>query len=254
MGSDPNAPPASGSYLVHNDALTVNRRPLTTGAGDARIDGATILGNVVASDYLPLHWRGRPDAMQNRATAREQERPWLEAMQRYQTFWIDVLKDLSQIVFMAHNQYGSGKISDMSVEVVMQSPFQVDISEGAEVLTAIATAVSNSTLAHEPGVESTFQVVARILAAIGVDDPYDLLTDEQGDVIMPDEPEDEPPTTDAVVDPDEPSVDSDIPDAQPAEVDVTLKNVIDNYEAGNVSKVDTIQFLLGALGESRESL
>ena len=172
--SDTNPPPAAGSTLVHNDAIDVKRRPLTTGAGDAQTDGMTLLGQVSAGDVLPLHWRGRPDAMQNRATAREQERPWLEAMQRYQTFWKDVFGDMVEIVLIASGK----KFSELGAEVEMQSPFVIDPEEAAAAIDAINGAATAGTLAYEVAEKAVEVILVLLLTTYGISNTDEILEKE----------------------------------------------------------------------------
>lgn len=170
MPFDSNSPPVAGSTGVHNDALEIRRRPLTTGAGDAQMDGITLLGQVSAGDYLPSHWRGRPDAMQNRATAREVERPWLEAMQRYQTFWADIFTDILRIVLNATGK----EYADYTAEVYMQSPFVMYPDEAADAITSISGAAEKGTLSYEIATVSIEIIVALVLTTYGINNVREL--------------------------------------------------------------------------------
>lgn len=135
---DTNPPSATGSVAVHNKAVEMVRRPLTTGASDAQIDGLTLLGQVSAGTGVPSHWLGRPDAMQNRATARETELPWLEQMERYQMFWADVFADICEVVLRLREQAGV-KFGDDAypVDVTMELPLTAQAAEITQFYNAV---------------------------------------------------------------------------------------------------------------------
>ena len=136
MPYDNNAPPTAGSTGIHNQGIELKRRPLTTGAGDAQDDGIQFIGQLVASDGVPAMWRGRTDAAQNRAVARELERPWLEQMQRYQTFWTDIFRDMVIIVVRNAND----SVTDYSSDVFMQSPYAAYPDEIAPAMSSLTSA------------------------------------------------------------------------------------------------------------------
>lgn len=160
-------PPApAGSTLTHNKAVDVKRRPLTTGAGDAVDDAMLMVGQISAASKVPPHWQGFPMAMQNRATARESSRPFMEQMERYQTFWTSVFKEWVTIVLWFDTQYGSGADhSEVEVTVTLESPLDLEMEEVTKLMDSI-------TAAHEKGLIPDWmaEVATQKLVVLGLED------------------------------------------------------------------------------------
>jgi len=175
-GIDRNPTPPAGSTWVENEAIARERMPLTTGAGDAQVDGMTIAGQFASGAGIPLHYLNRSDAMQNRAIAQESGRPWYEQIQRYQSFWVDVLSDIVEVVGRMAVTYGNNKtITDYAVEVTLDSPSDNDIAEIVSALAAIADAASSGVLDAEVGNRAVEELTRLALSALGVRDADSLL-------------------------------------------------------------------------------
>lgn len=129
--------------MVHNDMLEFQRKPLTTGAGDAQTDGMTILGQAAMGlGGMPSMWLGRPDAMQNRATAEATLLPTMREWALYQLLWRGVFEDMAEIVLSAAEKYpvGNGrKFTDKSVKVTMDTPLDADSTVVVDALTKLFT-------------------------------------------------------------------------------------------------------------------
>lgn len=227
---DTNPPAATGSMLVHDEAVDVRRMPLGTGAGDARIDGMTLLGQVSAGTGIPLHWLGRPDAMQNRATARETERPWLEQMERYQTWWADVFNDIVEIVL----RLSGTEYEDYSADVTLDSPYYVTTDEIARLFGAVTDAQAAGILPAAVATATMERLLAVGLTNIGIRDASDII--EQA---LEEEPEEEAP-------PPTPPEEEEMPGE---DVTAAVAQAVENYRSGAVDADDVFQFLLTELLE-----
>ena len=172
---DSNASAASGSLLVHNKAVEFKRRPLDTGAGNGEKDILLMLGQLAASDNIPLHWRGYQQGSPNRATAKETERPWLEAMQRYQSFWRDVYSDLVETVLGAAVKYGGKNIQTFEAEISFASPFMMDANEMASMVDSITNAAVNGTVDFAMAKRANEAIMTIALSSFGVDDPLNVI-------------------------------------------------------------------------------
>ena len=162
LDTNPSAP--AGSTLVHNKALEVARRPLTTGAGDAMSDGQLFAGQVSAGTGIPLHWMGMPQALANRATAREMARPWNEQLERYQTMWSDVFQDMVEIV----GENTEREYEDYTADISLQSPLGVDVEDIAEGMSAITEAFGVAAIDPDLAVEANNKLTERMLVALGI--------------------------------------------------------------------------------------
>ena len=120
---------APGSTLATNSAVDMKQYPLTTGAGDAQIDGMTLASQAGVGMGIPPHLLGRPDAMQNRATAKETLGPLMRQLERYQVFWSSVFRDIVDFVLIQAETYGGKHYEDHGCTVTMDSPFDADLSQ-----------------------------------------------------------------------------------------------------------------------------
>jgi ribosomal protein L12E/L44/L45/RPP1/RPP2 len=132
-GYEQNPVPTAGSTNIHNEAVTKNRLPLSTGAGDAKEDGGMFLGQAGLAGGVYAHWLGQGDAYRL-ATATAMETPVLRQWTRYQAFWQQVWKDVVKVVLDAHNKYGGGKIKNFDVDVTLDPLREVDAQATAVTL------------------------------------------------------------------------------------------------------------------------
>jgi len=124
-----NPPAAPGSTLATNSAVDMKQYPLTTGAGDAQIDGMTLASQAGVGMGIPPHLLGRPDAMQNRATAKETLGPLMRQLERYQVFWSSVFRDIVDFVLTQAENHGGQRFEDHGCTVTMDSPFDADLGQ-----------------------------------------------------------------------------------------------------------------------------
>ncbi len=177
-----NPAPAAGSTWFQNEALDRERMPLATGAGDAQTDGMTIAAQVSSGTGSPLHFLNRPDAMQNRAVARESGQPFIKQIQRYQTFWTSIYQDMVRIVASAWEQYDRlhPQIADHSADILLDSPFEADITELAAIMGAVTTAAGSSQLDQDVAQRINAKLAELALTALGVRDPANILNPADG--------------------------------------------------------------------------
>jgi hypothetical protein len=173
-GTDTNPPPAAGSTLIHDQAVDVKRRPLDTGAGDAEADGQMLAGQVSVGHGIPLHWMGWPQALANRATAREMARPWNEQLERYQLMWSDVFSDMVEIVGSNAKDFKS-----YEADVSLQSPLDVEVEEITAGMAALTGAVGVGAIDASLAVTANNKLAEQLLLTLGVSGALEGLEDEQ---------------------------------------------------------------------------
>ncbi len=171
-GHDANPPAPAGSTLVHNKAVEVKRRPLDSGAGDAQNDGQMLAGQVSVGTGIPLHWMGWPQALSNRATAKEMRAPWNEQLERYQTFFVAGFQAMVEIVGM-----NAGGFEDYTTDVSLQSPLDVDVAEIQDLMTAVTDALTAGTVDTALGLLANNALVTRGLMTLGITDVQAALED-----------------------------------------------------------------------------
>lgn len=128
-GSGETNPPATaGSDWLENEAVKRERLPQSTGAGDARIDGMTIVSQAgIGMGITNPALLGRPDAMQNRATARELAVPMIRRWDRYQLLWGSVWRDMVEIVLTMKEKYGGASYEDKGANVSTDASIQMEL-------------------------------------------------------------------------------------------------------------------------------
>ncbi len=127
-GWETNPPAAAGSDWLENEAVDRKRMPLATGAGDARMDGMTLVSQAgIGYGITSPAYLGRPDAMQNRATARELRLPTIRRWDRYQLFWGSVWRDMVEIVLTMKEKYGGASYEDKGANVNTDAAIQIEL-------------------------------------------------------------------------------------------------------------------------------
>ncbi len=183
-GYDTNPPAPAGSTLVHNKAVEVKRRPLDSGAQDAESDGQMLAGQVSAGSNIPLHWMGWPQALSNRATAKEMRAPWNEQLERYQTFWAAGFQAMAEIVGI-----NAGGFADYTTDVSLQSPLDIDIDEIQRLMSAVTDALTAGTMDTDLGILANNSLTVRGLMTLGITNIDEQLEDEDGGGTAPDDEE-----------------------------------------------------------------
>lgn len=152
FGYDRNANTVAGQTWVQNEQVNLEWMSRDTGAQGAQTDGLTLLGQTATGFGTPGHWMGRPDAMQNRAVAKESGLPFYEEIQRYQTFFGQAFADLCEVVGRMFNEYGHGAVTDFKAKVGFDSPFNNDVEEIVSIMGTVAGAGLDPAVAQQVAV------------------------------------------------------------------------------------------------------
>lgn len=216
---DRNPPAAAGSDWVENESISRERMPLSTGAGDAQIDGMTLVGQFGTGAGMPLHFLNRPDAMQNRGVARESAPPWYEQMQRYQTFWGESFSDMVEIVLTMHERYGQQprQFVTYDADVTLDALHDADIDSIVSVVDTLNTCVTAGTVKTSKAIKAIEALLKLALNVLGVRDVATVLKDDESDVTTP------PQTPEAA------------------------QMVLENWKGGRISTVELVAYLAGEL-------
>ncbi len=179
---DTNPPAAPASTWLENEAATLEKLPMSTGAGDAQVDGNALLMMACLSAGVFPHYAGAGEAFRL-ATATAMESPIKRNWSRYQLFWSAQFRRMCRIVLVADEKFGSKReYKTYSCEVSIDRLIEVD-------LPAVTTTVS--TLFKDvlaPGMESgmiprsVVQGIAgfslrMILQALGATDAAEIASD-----------------------------------------------------------------------------
>lgn len=166
----------------------MERRPLTTGAGDAQTTVNMVVGQVSSATKVPAHWMGWPGALQNRATARETSRPFVEQLERYQQFWADVFRDMVEVTLAFAEKYNpeyAGGFETVEADVSFESPQLIPAEEIASIVTAITNAVMNGVADAAQGANVVNWLIKLSLVSLGAQNVTSILEPAQ---------QEEPPT------------------------------------------------------------
>jgi len=174
-----NPSPAKGSVFVHNEAIESKRRPLSTAAGDAQTTAGLVVGQISSSTKVPPHWMGFPQFAQNRATARETSRPFIEQMERYQEFWADVFQDMVAVTLYFADKYSSAgektNFSSTEAAVTFESPQRIDPSEISSMIGAIDKAATGGALDPDVAKNAIAWLVTTALVNLGARNVSEIL-------------------------------------------------------------------------------
>jgi hypothetical protein len=113
---DRNPPAVAGSTWLQNKQLNRERMPLNTGAGDAQVDGSSLLAQVGLGGGVFAHYLGRGESFRL-ATATSMEQPILRQWRRYRQLWASVWEEVADIVLTMHEKYGGKTIKDHTVTI-----------------------------------------------------------------------------------------------------------------------------------------
>lgn len=171
-----NPPPVAGSTWLQNEQVDRTRMPLGTGASDDRQSTMIVLGQGSAGTKVPLGWSGRPDAWQNRSVAEMTVLPWNEAMQRYQSWWSSIFRDMAQVVLLQANAGLTEE--DTEVDVTLDTLITVAIAELLAVITEIVKATEIGIIGVDRAAAIIDKVVGLALTKFGVVDVGEVMEPE----------------------------------------------------------------------------
>jgi hypothetical protein len=179
--TETNPPPVAATFL-QNKAATLERLPMSTGAGDAKEDGQALAWQALLGFGLFPHYAGMGDAYRL-ATATSMEKPLLMQFSRYQLFWSAQFRKMVRIVLTMAERYGGASFETYEAEVSTDRLVEVDLVA----VSSAVTALFRETLfpAVEAGLipsETAQRIVAIIwriaLQALGVVDADEVASDE----------------------------------------------------------------------------
>jgi hypothetical protein len=184
--AETNPPPSAGSTWLENDAVDRQRMPLGTGAGDAEIDSAAILGQAGLAGRVYPHWLGRGEAFRL-ATATAMEQPTMRAFNRYQTFWSSIWEDMVRIVLQADEKYGSKqKFETYDADIQSDNIIQLSINDIKMAIDGLAMLADRGLVDSVVAGSIAEQYNRASLQTMGVRDVDDILNPE--DQPMPELP------------------------------------------------------------------
>lgn len=178
-----NPPATAGSTFVHNKGVELERMPQGTGAGDAAMDGASILGMAgTASGNVPLAWLGRSDAT-TYAIADSQNIPVIKTFNRYQVFWSSIWADLCKLVLMMAETYNRKNFTSYEADINLDSLLETDMTKVTGAVSAVwrdvfMPLVSANKLPQDVAVGLLVQAWRVILQAWGVKDTDEIIDEE----------------------------------------------------------------------------
>ena len=247
-GQDSNPPAPAGSTLALNTAVDYERMGQVTGAGDAKLDGESLLLMAGLGGGVFPHYLGAGDSYKL-ATATAMERPTFRQWSRYQNFWGAKFRRMVRIVAWADSQYGSFRDhEDVTADINTDRLIEDDLAQ-------ISTALSNilrdglqpylNLLPDEMALEIIRVVWTNILEALGVEDVGDVLKDEWFKVAKKEE---EPEAREEVPDEEPEDEPGEVPPtAEEVEIAGALVGVMKGWDA----RLDMIE---GTLRESHEPI
>jgi len=171
-----NAPPVAGSTWLENQMVDRSRFPMGTGASDDQKSTMIVLGQGSAGTQVPLGWMGRPDSWQNKAVADVSVIPFNEAMQRYQTWWASVFRDMARIVL---TQSGAELAEEqMEVDVTLDTLLTINMEELIAVVEATVMAAEKFVIPAKVADSVVSAALRMALTKFGIADAEAIVTPE----------------------------------------------------------------------------
>ena len=166
--------PEAGSTWVENEALTRQRMPLTTGAGDARIDGGALLAQAGLPGGIPPHALGRGEVVRM-AVAEAMDAPIYRQFQRYQNLWVSVWQDVATVVLTMQERYVDASYGTKDVTVQTDALLNVGLPD----IVALGTLIEKGVLVGSMDIELAERVSVELLRLglhiLGVQDASDII-------------------------------------------------------------------------------
>lgn len=164
-----NPPAVAGSTWTENEAAERTRMPLTTGAGDARWDGLTLLSQAGLGAGVPPHLLGRPDAMQNRAVADSTMEGAIIQWRRYNLFWSSVWRELVDLVLTMKERFTEETFETHEADVSSDNALlQIEIDQVLKAATALGTLIDRDAIGMEEATAMAMTLMRLTLQALGV--------------------------------------------------------------------------------------
>ena len=133
--SETNPPPVAATWL-ENDAATLERLSMGSGASDAKEDGQALAWQALLGFGLFPHYAGMGDAYRL-ATATSMEGPLLRQFSRYQLFWSAQFRKMVRIVLTMKERYGGMRFETYEAEVSTDRLVEVDLVAVSNAVTSL---------------------------------------------------------------------------------------------------------------------
>lgn len=161
-GYDNNPPPTAGSTWIQNEQLDRKRMPLSTGAGDAEIDGAAMIAQAGLSGTIFPHYLGRGEAFRL-ATATAMEGPTLRAFNGYQLWWSSVWSDI-----VAYVEQQSGQEYEPGAMITLDPVIQLEAEEINSTKEILYDTFDRQLIDQETAAKAAEQIIRVSLQRIGI--------------------------------------------------------------------------------------
>jgi hypothetical protein len=157
-----NPPAPAGSTWLENEGADLSRMSLSTAAGDAKVDGDSLLMMSGLGGGIFPHYLGAGDAFRL-ATATSMEQPLFRLFSRYQAFWAAQFRKMVRIVLETATVYGGKSFESYGAVVSTDRLVEADMNAIAGSIHNIIHALLVPAL--EAGLMPT-EVAKKILAAL----------------------------------------------------------------------------------------
>jgi hypothetical protein len=164
--TETNPPAAAGSTWFENQGMDLSAITRKSGAGEARDDSDMFKLMVSPGVGIFLHYFGDPSTG-NLATATAMELPMLKQFGAYQQFWTGVYEDLDTIV-LDQAKFTGDRFVDRDWPPIIEA----DIGVLATAFAAFAQAM--------PGLMEQPELVQRVLTALLINNPQEIIKRMQG--------------------------------------------------------------------------
>ena len=174
-----NPPAVAGSTWLENQAATLERLPMGTGASDAKTDGEALLQMAGLGGGVFPHYLGAGDAFRL-ATATSMEQPLLRQWSRYQIFWSAQFRKMARIVLFMKERYGRTSYETWEVQVSTDRLVETDLQMLARSVSALFRDVFNPlTTAGQIPTEAQQQIITytwqMLLQAMGATEVHEMI-------------------------------------------------------------------------------
>ena len=179
--TETNPPPVAATWL-DNEAATLERLSMSSGASDAKTDGEALAWQALLGFGLFPHYAGMGDAYRL-ATATSMEKPLLMQWSRYQLFWSAQFRKVVRIVLTMAERYGGASFKTHEAEVSTDRLVEVDLVAVSNAVTGLfRETLFPAVEAELIPTETAQRIVAVIwriaLQALGVVDADEMASDE----------------------------------------------------------------------------
>jgi len=171
---DSNPTPAAGSTWVENEAISRERMPLGSAAGDAQA-GTGIIGQQVASALGLRLADVRADMLQNRSVADIAAQTPTQLWQQYQLFWTSVWQDIVETTLRLDALFNRRQYASYESRVVTSLPMDVETADVVASMRVVNESTAALTLDYPSAARMQRALATLLLSDLGIDDTADIL-------------------------------------------------------------------------------